>query len=364
MKKERNNMVEIWRFIAAIVIMLHHLYVLGEPFKKVYLGYFGWIYVEFFFILTGYFTYKHFLQKQVEKDAIVKQSLKYTFNKFRPLWYYIIPAITVQYFVSAPIRDGAKNFILNFVDYPFEALLLGETLHSHQKLAPIWFLSAMLITLTIIAIISQIKNYYFVVLMTGLYSFVVLMTGLYSFLYLGRVDNGNRVWPNDLLRALAGMCLGVFICALTKIISDNFSSKWQFTHKGKLVLTMVEELCLVAALGIILFNMDAFSKIVILLFAIGIGVMLSGHSLTAKIHSNIILFLGKLSMPIFIWHWAVGTVVCRLNYLLNIPTAIRVVMYFVGTMVVSLLSYWMINKVKGKGWGKRLMSVMVEEVAN
>ena len=57
---QRNGMIDIWRFIFALLIMGHHMYHLdiGES----YLFQSAWIYVEFFFMLSGYFTAKHFLR--------------------------------------------------------------------------------------------------------------------------------------------------------------------------------------------------------------------------------------------------------------------------------------------------------------
>ena len=60
MNKKRASVVDLWRFIALIMIMIHHLYIFGDPFTGEYCGRFGWIFVEFFFIVAGYFTYKHF----------------------------------------------------------------------------------------------------------------------------------------------------------------------------------------------------------------------------------------------------------------------------------------------------------------
>ena len=54
-KNSRMAIVDLWKFIAAVMIMIHHLYYLSPAFEgKDYPGYFAWIYVEFFFILILY----------------------------------------------------------------------------------------------------------------------------------------------------------------------------------------------------------------------------------------------------------------------------------------------------------------------
>ena len=60
----RNGKIELLRFLAAIFIMNGHLSQIGFENDRPFLG--GWFYVEFFFMLTGYFTMMHFEKKRVE----------------------------------------------------------------------------------------------------------------------------------------------------------------------------------------------------------------------------------------------------------------------------------------------------------
>ena len=61
-----------------------------------------------------------------------------------------------------------------------------------------------------------------------------------------------------------------------------------------------------------------------------------------------IAYLGKLSMPMFIWQWVVATMVIRLNQLAALPTAVSVALYFVGTLVISVVSYQIVETVKAQ----------------
>ena len=58
MSKSKNSSIELLRFIAALLIMYHHTWILrgdeGFAFKD------AWVYVEFYLILTGLFTTMHF----------------------------------------------------------------------------------------------------------------------------------------------------------------------------------------------------------------------------------------------------------------------------------------------------------------
>ena len=331
----RMAIVDLWKFLAAVMIMIHHLYYLSPAFEgKDYPGYFGWIYVEFFFILTGYFTYRHFTRSD-RQENIVRSSLSYTWHKFKPFLPYTTIAVTLQYLLSAPytalMQGSYRKFIYSFADYPLELMLLGEAHVSKQRLVPIWFLSAMLIIFPLVGLLSQLKNKYL----------TLLISGLCPLFYYGRVQLGNRVWPDDLLRAAAGLLLGVFLCVLSDLIREK-----QLIPQSKAMtklLTAIEIMCMLLAFLFIIRADKSLWRVIILLFAAGLSIMLSGRSMTAKLQSPVIAYLGKLSMPMFIWQWVVATAVIRLGQLVPLPTAVSVGLYFVGTFLVSAVSYHIVG---------------------
>ena len=339
-KNNRMAIVDLWKFIAAVMIMIHHLYYLSPAFEgKDYPGYFAWIYVEFFFILTGYFTYRHFAGRD-RQENLVRSSLSYTYRKFKPFLPYTTIAITLQYLLSAPytalLQKSYRKFFYSFADYPLEVMLLGEAHGSQQRLVPIWFLSAMLIVFPLIGLLVQLKNRYL----------ILLIAGIYPLFYYGRVTLGNRVWPDDLLRAPAGLLLGVFLCVLCDMIREKRLIP-QSKNTSKL-LTAIELICMLLAFLLIIRADKSLWRVIILLFAAGLSIMLSGRSLTAGLQSPVIAYLGKLSMPMFIWQWVVATIVIRLGQLVSLPTAVSVALYFVGTLLVSVISYQLIETFRKK----------------
>ena len=62
--------VELLRFIGMLLIMGHHLYHIG--FVGSYICRNCWVWVDFYFILTGIFTYKHLEFYKKSKDDFVK----------------------------------------------------------------------------------------------------------------------------------------------------------------------------------------------------------------------------------------------------------------------------------------------------
>lgn len=81
--KKRNYMVDLCRFIAALMIMLCHLDLIGLAQYPTYM------FVDFFFILSGYFTLNHFAKMKSAKKAVSEVEsllfirLKSLFHLFR-----------------------------------------------------------------------------------------------------------------------------------------------------------------------------------------------------------------------------------------------------------------------------------------
>ena len=72
--KNKCQYIEVCRFIGAIIILCHHSYTLME--RTFFLG--GWAFVEFYFMLTGYYTTEHFLKNSEKVGA-----------EYRDIFYYI-----------------------------------------------------------------------------------------------------------------------------------------------------------------------------------------------------------------------------------------------------------------------------------
>jgi peptidoglycan/LPS O-acetylase OafA/YrhL len=74
----KNTFVELLRLIATLIILFHHSYLVRVPASNTPFQV-AWIYVEFFLILTGFFTMAHFSKRQKEDlNEIAKESFVYT----------------------------------------------------------------------------------------------------------------------------------------------------------------------------------------------------------------------------------------------------------------------------------------------
>lgn len=312
--KQRQN-IELLRFVGMLLIMGHHLYHIG--FEGLYTGYGCWVWVDFYFILTGAFTYRHFYQ--IHEGKCGDRALGYTIKKFKNFFAYTTFAVLFQYVMDHyPLfaSGDIKSFIKSFAYAPYEILYLSSSGICWPHVAPIWFLSAMVIVLPAMVYVIQKAPEFWKV-----FSFV------YPILYFGhRGVNTERAWPNDMLRALACMALGTMVYILAEYLATNFSNK----KLHKIVFSIIEFLCVITAIYVSVWNKEFVNIMELLFFAVCV-LMLSGVTYSSHITGGIFVLLGKLSMPMFIFHWGVGSVVC----LITDDLKIRFWIYYIGTLVVA-----------------------------
>ena len=329
--KKRLSVLDFWRFVAACKIMVFHLYRFPDFLSGgVAYEFNSWIYVEFFFIVTGYLTCKHFIKSQSEN--IFESGFNYMVKKFTPFLPYVIGVTFIHYIYFGILNSNGNisEFVLYFTDFPFESLLIGEIMGGKAALGQMWFLSSMFLTFPVLLIISQLKNKYLVLFISGWFALFTYGLGI------------ERSLKGDLTRALAGMLLGVFLCELTEILKEKHPV--EPSRSTRITLTATEVFCLCLAACLTCNWYYDVRKIILLLFAVGIGIMISGYSYTAKIHSKFLTFLGKMSMPMYIWHWTVFSIIGECRH--SLGDVWFIVLYFAVTMTLSILSYFIVEFTK------------------
>jgi peptidoglycan/LPS O-acetylase OafA/YrhL len=317
--KKHNYIVDFCRFAAICIIMTHHAYIMGYsgdyPFAR------GWAWVDYFFMLTGYFTMAHFTQKKPEPNTFGRTAVDYTLRKFAAFMPLAIVCILIQYILvvyqSGP--DSLAAALRGFINMPYEMLMLSSVFGFNPNLSPLWFVAAMFITLPLLCYcVNKFRDVWYIL------SFLIPM------LYYGRYGiNTVRDWPMEMVRAFACMTFGTFCYYAAERIRER-----RCCNFGRIMLTIIEALSFVLAVDLTR-KQEPELVFLVLLFPIQLSIMMSGESLTAKINgaffNKIFSLLGKMSMPMFILHWLVGTAI-------NIwaPVGrIRLVLYYGGTMLLS-----------------------------
>lgn len=200
--------------------MLHHTDVIG--LRKIAPG--GWIFVEFYFIISGFFVTKHFDNENMNNN-IEKEALLYTITKLKN----VIPYAYVGIFI------GAFNQIINNSDsfsticevllsLPANLLFLGGLGIARYNLnGPLWYLSVMILVMPLLILLLVKARTFF-------YYLGSWIIPLFLYLLMFSVRGNIQYWEKQyyihcLLRAIAGLSAGsctFYLCKSLKSIKMSF----------------------------------------------------------------------------------------------------------------------------------------------
>ena len=343
MTQNRNGTIEILRFIFIWVVVCYHANPMFS-FSKFFTG--GFMAVEFFFILSGFFM-AHAAKKppvdQTGRDAF--DFLKHKISAIYPsfLICFITGFIVREYFGAGYV---SSHFLYRVI-YSFGELgflqMAGYPAYCVTGVG--WYLSALF--LCMLFLYPLLRKYQSV--------FVFVLAPLLSIFLIGFMvrTNGNVNVPDYLyfdvvykgvLRGTADICLGCmcfYLCCYWKTLS--------WTRAGKRALTCVEVFCYAAALFMTtVSHVRPFSVFIVVLFVLSVAATMSGKTLLAgKLDGKVSLFLGEWSVTVFFSHF----------YWLDIlqheggawPWQMRVVAYLLLVAATSVFNWLLLMWWKKKG---------------
>lgn len=308
----KNSFIELCRFLACYCIFSYHT-------RGVFIS--GWIFVEFFFILSGFFTVKHI---EHNKETIGQKKgypLYYTLNKIRRIIPYSLIAMLLSFVIECKIYQLDLNEIVKFFFALVPNLLLipctgavnrsitiSENFMINYMIIPsLWYISALFVVLPIfiymvIKINELIKSYVLTIVPFFLYGYLLINNGSIN----GWYDTGNSFFGLD-MRALAGIMLGG-----AAYYAARYLAKIRLTLIGKWILSLVEIFIWISLAYVAMLQDFQYTAYVVIAISAGIVISFSGNSLSAKLKNSFIDYLGSLSLPIYCLH---STVITLFYYL-------------------------------------------------
>lgn len=311
------GIVEVSRFASILFIMSPHLYLLGYSGDYIFRS--CWAWTDYFFMLTGYFTARHYKIPSTEVyDNCSHEAMRYTLKKYKAFMPYVFLAVIMQYLITAfplLVTGSYKEFVFSFKEMPYEILLLSSSGMASAKLAPIWYLSATFIVLpVVIYFMLKLKDSWYI------------LSWLLPILYYGKMGvNTSRAWPNDMVRAMACLILGTFIYLLAEKLKG-----YKICRALQVGLTILEVTSWGAIVYITVYNKNLLNLLLVL-FVLNIAIMFSGHSYTTRVNGRWCSVLGSLSLPMFLFHWAIGSLVAGTG----MEQKLKLVVYYGGTIILS-----------------------------
>lgn len=325
--KTRNGLIELLRFVFAVIVIIYHTWALNSDGISTAFGG-GYLAVEFFLIVTGFY-----LAKSTEKSDPCfagKTAWQITFKK----WVKLLPVVGVTvllHYLLVMCYGLITPAELPYMAYEF----LGLQLSGIYKLRIViqhWYISAMIISLLpltylIIKARDLFINCLSAILPLFIYGYICrthenleLCIDWYGVLYSG------------ILRCAAGLCMGVCAYRLSVFIDQRI--------KRNVSLNVLA----IAWLLISIVYMQLFKKItgdffIVFLLTLAVGIILSGNfTLPAFWENRLFTFLGEWSVTLYCSHW---TMRCLVLYLIKFngvtfdsPVRAYIILSFVYSLIL------------------------------
>ena len=341
---QKEGKIELYRFLACIFIMIGHFVFYTDPNLTIPFTV-AYQFVEFFFIISGFFTARHFdvrrpvvkpnQQKGINRyfNNPISEILLYDIKKFARFLPYTIPAILMVYITEShsylSVGDTA-GFWHNLKDIFPEVFFLSVFRTSEAHLFIMWFLSAMFVVLPFLCLFFLIK-----------YKPIKIVIGIIAPMvyYILAPDYAVQEPLNQLMRAFFGMLLGGSLYYISTYLADN-----KCVRPVKCVLTVVFFAGYIAPIVFSFLNYY-LSYEYIICFVVWIFILMSDLTVLPPWHSKVMGFLGDISMPIFIWHIAIFKFISYCH-ILESHQVLRFVISVALVFTISLLNYLIVIRIK------------------
>ena len=314
MGKQRNNIIELGRFVYSLLVVGYHIQLSYDednetldPFDD------GALAVEYYFILSGYFLARSLEKLSLdEKTSFFMKYFNFMKNKVKSLLNVHIIAIIAVIIIIASC--DSKNFVDKFVPGITSIFLVQMIVVWHGDLkdaliVPEWYLSSMLICMLFMVPIflgfrKIMRGEFVTLILLG----VLLIFGLiFGFSTNWKLKN-NMVFN---LRALGEMNLAMFSYYLSLYVGNQTYGKAM-----NIFLKVVEIIgyCVPVIFGVIpsrpsihTFFMGATALLTFC--AIFITFSNKGNIIPSEKANYIFGYLGSLSLPIYIFHPVIITLI-------------------------------------------------------
>ncbi|MGN0249094.1 MAG: acyltransferase family protein [Lachnospiraceae bacterium] len=295
MLTKRNDILELWRFIFCIMVLGLHFSdaIKIELFNAGYLG------VEFFFLVSGYFI-GSFYSKQIANKTIpnrIKAIGTYICSRLKRLYPLYLVALFFMLFMRSIINNYRFGDILTLAKSCFaEFILLQWTpIGNTVLISTDWYVPAIfwggIFFIILLTITGKIGGF----ILAPTISFLIYR---YYFILIGKIDVIASYY--GVLRGIAGLGLGIFIYFLCQAIKDfpSHMSKLLFPVPNIILLCI----CIYSQFG----HRSKWDFFIISLYAVCLFILMKAEApvLNEKIKS-VFGLLGKITYPVYLFQMPV-----------------------------------------------------------
>lgn len=296
---KRNQVIDIAKLLCCICVLLNHTSNLKNGIGDGYpvLMQYGFLSVEFFFIVSGFLmTKKAFTDTS---DNLGTSTLSFIIRKVTIIYPFFFIAWLIAFIVDAFIKHSVvKEIIVHLLmALPSNLFLEMTGIPSYNVLAPTWYLSAMIICLVVLFPLAKKEKEAFCFIISPLFFFA-------SYAYIAeKVGNLGFIEPVadgvihiGLLRGVAGISLGSLSYGLCEKLKAVPLSK-----RGHTFCTLAEVTSYFCAIGL-MFSQSRFRPdfIVVFFFFVAVTISFSNTSYTACLFKKEHPLIGQYSLTLYL----------------------------------------------------------------
>lgn len=314
--KKRNGTIDILRFLFCTAVLLFHIekYIFGEPSLKngIHLGLFphGSIGVEFFFLVTGWLMAKSICSRKNSNSVknLSSETRAFIKRKYLSILPYSVVATLFVFIVNCCVNNwGAKEIIRKFFESIPNFFLIQMTGISYYNPNNItWYLSSMMIAICIIFPLAFKFYDNFVKLIIPIGG--VLILGI-MFAEFGKSLTGVMTWMGfgykGTIRGIIEIGFGMVSFEVSRYLQNLKIKK-----KHKYLLGFVELICYVGVFAFMMLTFPrSYEMMALAAIWIGITITFSGVTKIDILDNKLSVFLGKISLPIYLCQLAAINIV-------------------------------------------------------
>lgn len=300
---KRNNSLELVRFFAAILILIFHLNQLffeENPFFEIIP-----LYVEFFFMVSGFFLMKHLESGNIEDETTWDYIIHKVRGFFAPLC--IVNAVHLLLYAATNHVDSVIGVFKVLYHLKWEFFLLQDAgfvkdpqFNIDYLIGPAWYISAMIIALVFAYPLAKYYKRVYVSIICPLSIFLIYIGFLQNY---GNLNIGTEfmfVMSDAVLRGFSGTCCGALCYEAYKYVCK----KELFTRTSWKIIDVISWLVLPLTVVMFCFKYSDSDTFIMIPFGIIIISSMIGKTfipnMLGKIPDVLTSFLGKISFYIYI----------------------------------------------------------------
>ena len=337
----QNGEIQFYRLLMALSVALFH-----------FAGDGGYLAVDFFFLLSGYFAVRRAVR---HPQASYRDAMGWTLKKLAPTYAYVLPICGSHILVHALLEHRGFTGALRALVYEIPQLSLisasGLFDGSYNFVSHLWYLSCLFMLLPVFyALLIKNRDFF-------LYVFAPLSMLLcygYCARAVGHLQLSHALtlfFIDGMFRAWAGLCGG----ALVWLLSEKLRRMPELTRAGRHLLSGAQLLCLAAAL--LYMRTDAGTTLDFLCVALFIAVVSIALSERASIHPlfqplNRINSLSELSLALYLGHWTLPELLRVSGG--GVPAGV----YLILCVLYAALWVLIVRGLRALGLGRRLKNLL------